>query len=156
MANWGGARVGAGRKRKERQPRVVAHPSAPVPVVPEPAEPVGAPFEPFDAPADLEADARAVWDRQAPHALRVRTLTPERADSFARYCRMVVKERALWNDSTCNDAAHGRLRKEINALELQFKLTGDGKPIVATVVPVAQQDDDDAFFGGPVGIVRPA
>lgn len=143
MGNWGGARVGAGAKKKQKPADVLQHPSAPALPVPTVAE---KPIEPFDPPSDLEADVRAVWDAMAPHAFRERTLTPARTESFVRYCRMAAKERALWKDSSCNDSAHGRLRKELNALELQFKLTGDGRPVVQASAAAAK-DADDEYFG---------
>lgn len=122
----GGRRIGAGRKPKPAHERmlgrVLPHPSAP---------PVGppAPIEEFDPPADLDAEAREVWLRQAPFAFQNRTLTKATTLAFTRYCRMVVQERIDAASSAANGTNHRGLRKELNTLEIQFMLTAAGKPI---------------------------
>lgn len=143
----GGRRVGAGRKPKARDgssARVLAHPSAAaVPTTNDLPE-----IEEFDAPNDLGMDERAVWLKQAPHAFKNRTLTRATALSFERYCKVVVLERNEAKSSGVGGANHRGLLKQINAYELQFLLTPAGKPMLEAP-PVPQQDEDEAFFGGP-------
>jgi len=141
----GGRRVGAGRKPKPRggnEPaRILAHPSVPT-------TNQLSPIEEFDAPDDLMADERAVWLKQASHAFKNRTLTRATALAFERYCKVVVLERNEAKSSGVGGANHRGLLKQINAYELQFMLIPAGKPMVEPA-PVPQQDEDDAFFGGP-------
>ena len=142
----GGRRVGAGRKPKPRDGmgRILNHPSAPtVPTTNGPIE-----IEEFDAPDDLLMDERAVWLKQAPHAFKNRTLTRSTALSFERYCKVVVLERNEAKSSGVGGANHRGLLRQINAYELQFMLTPAGKPVLEAA-PVPQQDEDEAFFGGP-------
>lgn len=121
---WGGRRPGAGAKPKALRERALLARSEQV--LP-PAEPVDAP-----PPAELTEAERAVWLRQAPHAVAARTLTPGTALSFARYCRLVVLEEALAVDrSKAGGPDHRGVLQRINALELQFLLTPVGKPLVS-------------------------
>lgn len=141
----GGRRIGAGRKPKPKVgselARVLQHPSVPTTNQP-------SPIEEFDAPNDLAADERAVWLKQAPHALKNRTLTRATALAFERYCKVVVLERNEAKSSGVGGANHRGLLKQINAYELQFMLTPAGKPMVD--VALTPMDEDDAFFGGPL------
>jgi hypothetical protein len=146
---WGGRRPGAGAKPKalrerallavpSRSPHVQAatEQNAPRNL----AEPVDAP-----APATLTEDERAVWVRQAPFAVRARTLTPSTALSFERYVRMVVLEDRLSRDvDAAGGTNHRGILQRINALELQFCLTPAGKALLdapaAEAKPVSPLD----------------
>ena len=143
---WGGKRVGAGRKPKQKETaRVLNHPSS----TPSPTTNGEPPVEEFDCPNSLlDPMERAVWMTQAPHAFKNRTLTKATALSFERYCRLVVAERHEGLSSGRNATNHRGLIKQINSLELQFMLAPAGKPMIDPT-PVQQQDADDAFFGGP-------
>ena len=112
-----------------------------------------APVEEFDAPDDLSRDERQVWMQQAPHAFRNRTLTRASALSFERYCKVVVMERNESKSSAAGGANHRGLLRQINAYELQFVLTPCGKPMPDLAKTVTTPDEDDAFFGGPRGLV---
>jgi hypothetical protein len=137
---WGGKRKGAGRKKRVDQPaRVLAHPSVP-PTTNEPS-----PVEEFDAPDDLTKDERAVWLKQAPHAFAARTLTRATALSFERYCKIVVLERKEAESSARGGPNHRGLLKQVNAYELQFRLTHDGKPVVASQAPEQPVSKLDRF-----------
>lgn len=145
----GGKRVGAGRKPRPKGSRsfgarVIVHPS--VPTLPTTNGPIE--VEEFDAPDDLGPEDRAVWLKQAPHAFKNRTLTRATALSFERYCKVVVLERNEAKSSGVGGSNHRGLLKQINSYELQFMLTPAGKPMLEAA-PIAKQDDDDAFFGGP-------
>lgn len=147
MMPSGGNRIGAGRKprpdsrRSRQRGRVLRHPSAPTTSQP-------TPIEQFDAPAELTADERAVWVKQAPHAVANRTLTKATALSFERYCRIVVLERHEAKSSGMAGPNHRGMLKQLNAYELQFMLIPAGKPMVEPPPPPVQ-DEDDEFFGGP-------
>ena len=149
----GGRRPGAGRKPKpkpinEMQARVLVHPSAPPTTNAVPLPPI----EEFDAPDDLTMEERNVWLKQAPHAFRARTLTRGTAMAFERYCKVVVLERNEAKSSGVGGANHRGLLKQINAFELQFCLVANGRPM-AEAAPVVVQDEDEAFFGGPRGVI---
>lgn len=147
----GGRRIGAGRKRKlpgvsaadmrratgQTRPPTTNSPS---------------PIEEFDAPDDLTMEERAVWLKQAPHAFKNRTLTRATALSFERYCKVVVLERHEAKSSGMGGNNHRGLLKQINMYELQFMLTPCGKPMAELAVE-PQQDEDEVFFGGPIGVV---
>lgn len=141
----GGKRVGAGRKPKVKTAKLLQHPSAPSTVPPTTNDP--SPIEEFDAPDDLDADSRAIWLKQAPHAFANRTLARASALSFERYCKLVVAERKESESSGRGGANHRGLLKQINALELQFLLTPSGKAMPTTDRQSAA-DPDEAFFGG--------
>lgn len=142
----GGRRVGAGRKPKPKSATVLQHPSAPV-VPPPTTNYPPAPIEEFDAPDSLTHDERRIWNQQAPHAFKARTLTRATALAFERYCRVVVLECNESKSSGVGGSNHRGLLRQINAYELQFLLSPAGKP-VAEPLPMPQQDEDDAFFGG--------
>lgn len=154
MAGRGGRRVGAGRKPKLQMVGGVVQRAASVAqvVVRPPTTNGPSPVEEFDAPDSLTMPERQVWLAQAPHAFRMRTLTRATAFAFERYCRLVVREVGEAQGSGLNGPNHRGLLREIRAYEQQFMLTPCGKPM-PEAVPVPQQDDDDAFFGGPVAIV---
>lgn len=93
-----------------------------------PAWGVPAALELLDAPADLTADERTIWLLQAPYACANRTLTRASALAFARYCRLVVYERAEAAAERLS-GKHVAVLKGLNTLELQFGLTPCGKPM---------------------------
>lgn len=121
----GGRRPGAGRKPKSLQARVLSHPSVPPPPTTNPPSQV----EEFDAPDDFGMEERGVWLKQAPHAFKRGTLTRGSAMSFERYCKIVVLERKEAASSGLGGANHRGLLKQINAYELQFVLTPNGRPM---------------------------
>lgn len=142
---WGGRRPGAGAKPKALRERALLavpsrSPHVQASAASVPAEPVDAP-----APATLTDDERAVWVRQAPFAVRARTLTPSTALSFERYVRMVVLEDRLSRDvDAAGGTNHRGILQRINALELQFCLTPAGKALLdapaAEAKPVSPLD----------------
>jgi hypothetical protein len=121
----GGRRPGAGRKPKSASARVLTHPSSlpPAPAAPE------IPLVPVEPPPTLTGDPLQIWRDQAPHALAARTLTPASAQAFARYCRLVAQEQHEAQSSAVNGANHRGLVRQINALELQFLLAPNGRPM---------------------------
>lgn len=131
----GGRRPGAGRKPKSLLATVLQHPSA------VPTTNTLSPIEEFDAPDDLTREERSVWLKQAPHAFKLRTLTRASAMAFERYCKVVVLERNDAKSSGVGGANHRGLLKQINAYELQFMLSPNGRPIVepdAVAAPVGK------------------
>jgi hypothetical protein len=137
----GGARIGAGRKKK---PKVGADLKAQISQHPSSVPATDLPIEEFDAPSDLSVEERAVWLKQAPHAFQNRTLTRATALSFERYCKVVVLERNEAKSSAVGGSNHRGLLKQINSYELQFLLTPAGKPMA--VEPVGITDADEMFF----------
>lgn len=144
-AGWGGKRIGAGRKKKPRPADVLPHPSsANLP----PVDVGGAPVEPFDPSDALDAAARVVWDRQAPHAFKIGTLTRSSAYAFERYCRVVALEEVAAREHA-GDSDHRGLLKQLQAYEVHFALIPAGRPMTDApkVQPGARVDPNDAFFG---------
>lgn len=146
-AGWGGKRIGAGRKRKRPRPaEVYPHPSSAH--LPPPLEP-GDPVEPFEPSAELTPEARAVWDRQAPHAFKIGTLTRASAYAFERYCYVSALEARAAREHAGGPDHRGVL-KLLQAYEVHFALIPSGRamadaPKVQTAPTV---DPNDAFFGG--------
>jgi hypothetical protein len=81
-----------------------------------------------------------------------RTLTRATALAFERYCKVAVLERNEAKSSGVGGSNHRGLLKQINAYELQFMLVPCGKPL-PEAAPAVTEDEDEAFFGGPRGIV---
>jgi len=153
----GGARVGAGRKSKDRHLRSIdggaSHRALPF------AEPVIAAVEPVPVPTDLLEAEAAVWAANAPHALTQRTLTPATAESFRELCEVVVRMRRLWTQIDgdgltfvhvyVDDAGieHRALKKHpllpdyrglvqrVEAARARFRLAPMGKELYATEAP---------------------
>lgn len=144
----GGRRPGAGRKPKAR---VLAMPGGYSPTAAQPGPPPTSntavvappttnpvsPAEEFDAPDHLSAEERAVWLKQSPHAFRHGTLTRATAMAFERYCKVVVLERHEAQSSGMGGPNHRGLLKQINAYELQFLLSPNGRSMAepARVAP---------------------
>lgn len=146
----GGARIGAGRKPKI--PGARSFGNRVVPVAP-PTTNGSSPIEEFDAPDDLSAEERAVWLKQAQHAFKNRTLTRAKAMAFERYCKLVVLERNEAKSSGVGGANHRGLLKLIRDYEKEFGLAPNGREVIAEAPTANEQDEDDQFFGGPIGVV---
>lgn len=142
----GGARVGAGRPRRDptsawlkgdtvkRGPRPVR-----------PSAPVGAVVR-VDPPRHLDEEGLAVWKELAPHALELRTLTPATAMAFGDLCRAIVFERKLAMSALAAAGAdHRGMMSRVEAGRARFRLIPDGKPVVAVEKP----EDAFAEFDGP-------
>lgn len=129
-SNWGGARVGAGRK--PRTLRVVT-PIAPAEAVPE-AVPDRVPEPPhsvagFNVPAELTAAEQTVWLRLAPLAVSRQTLTKATALGFELLCRNIVLERVLGKDPDSRGGPNHRgLIASIDRELLRFDLSPNGRP----------------------------
>ena len=125
----GGKRVGAGRKPKNRILRGLEGGRfrgavAPISV------PSLAMVEVFDAPDDLSADERAIWQALAPHAFANRTLTKATAYAFSLLCQAVVAERRLSaSGAEAGGADHRGMLREVHTRLLQFNLAPCGKPL---------------------------
>lgn len=97
----GGARIGAGRKPKDRVLKALAGFAGKRTTKDQQSkqrkdaasQPASLPLMP--APADLPADQRAVWEEMAPHAAAQRTLTPEMALAFRDLCEAIVLKRRM-------------------------------------------------------------
>lgn len=101
MANgWGGTRIGAGRKPKDRvaqrkngrrvRPELLKFPHE-AGAQPAFSGKAAGEHEPVPMPADLSAAARLVWTAQAPLAVEMGTLIPATASAFADLCEAVAR-----------------------------------------------------------------
>jgi len=153
--SWGGARVGAGRKRKDgvvafrHGSRQRAARAAPLAVVP-------GPVPHLEPPADLPPDQLAVWHALAPLAETMATLTPATVESFRDGCRAIVIRNGLfakiqedgWTYITVKTDPDGNTHEEIKrhplvtdlrgweqrveAFRARFLLAPMGKPLVVS------------------------
>lgn len=143
----GGPRVGAGRPRRDSAGTWLSGHSGkrgPRPV--RPVAPVEAPVAKVKRPSHLDAEGLAVWTELAPHALELRTLTPATAMAFGDLCRAIVFERKLaLSPLAAAGADHRGMMARVEAGRARFRLTPDGKPVVA----VEQPKDEWAEFDGP-------
>lgn len=155
----GGARPGAGRKRKSEEARaldgnaghkakILQHPNAPE-AQPLPPLPV---LTDVDVPPELIGDERMVWLELAPFALQNRTLTPATALGFRMLCRNVALERNY--SRSVNDrggANHRGLIQRIDAELIRFNLAPCGKPLGIAGTGVGKPAVDplkNKYFGG--------
>lgn len=158
----GGARVGAGRKRKALKDKVLHGTATRAERAQAAQEP--APIIPVPAPRNLPARERAVWDQLAPHALAEKTLTAETADAFRELCEAIVLRRriaetievdGLTIETPLGLKAHPLmthlrgLMQRVNAVRLQFRLAPFGKAF--TAAPDASQDDGFEDFDDDAG-----
>ena len=126
----GGARVGAGRPRK-----------ATAAVLPDGA---------VTCPKGLEADAAAVWDELATHALAERTLTVRTAAAFVWLCRLVVLERKLAAAPLAQAGPdHRGVMQRVEMALARFRLIPDGKPVLV----VEQPQDEWSEFDRPLTVL---
>jgi hypothetical protein len=165
---WGGARIGAGRPRKDKglarlqgSKRHKSKAGERGVAVPPPGD--------IQPPADMPADQQAIWDQLAPHALAAGTLTPATAESFRDLCRVVVVRNGLfakiqedgWTYITVkpdpDGGTHEEIRKHplvtdlrafeqrVEAGRARFRLAPMGKEMVSAEQP----QDEFAEFDGP-------
>ena len=143
----GGARIGAGRPRKERPADWLAgHPGkrGPRPVERPSESPVG-PQGAVSRPNWLEDDGKGIWDELAPLALAQHTLTPTTAQAFADLCAYIALERRMRAAPLAvGGADHRGMMARVEAGRARFRLTPDGKPVI-----VEQVKDEWAEFDGP-------
>lgn len=142
---WGGRRPGAGAKPKALRERALLAVPSRSPHVQASAASVLA--EPVDAPppAGLTDEQRAVWVRQAPHAVRKGTLNASTAANFERYVRAAALEETIGRDpDRAGGADHRGLLQRLNTFELQFLLAPCGKAMIdapaAEAKPVSPLD----------------
>jgi len=135
----GGRRVGAGRKKKTPEERLIdgnaghrgrllPHPSVPA------ASVTPAAVEEFDAPNDLTMDERHVWLELAPFAFKNGTLTKTSALAFRLLCRNVVLERDYAKSvQERGGASHRGMIQRVDAELDAFALRPTGKPMAEPV-----------------------
>ena len=141
----GGVRVGSGRKPKEDALKVLHGTATPRQLARTGANhpPTTAKIEDVPIPADLPAEAQAVWRELAPYALAARTLTPGTAFAFQLLCRNVVLERNYAN--SVNDRGGGNHRGMIQRIDSElarFCLAPFGKPVMTEAPPPADPFDE--------------
>jgi hypothetical protein len=119
----GGRRPGAGRKPRSKIGVVLIHPSIP------PASALLAPPAEIAIPDSLDPEERAIWLERAPHAIQFGTLEAASVSAFARYCQIVVLEQHEGKSSGRGGANHRGLLKQLDAFELRFLLSPNGRPM---------------------------
>jgi len=141
--NWGGRRVGAGRKpepKRRKQQGLVVFPG-------------GRPEDKalVEPPSGLSEAQALFWRQWAPLALEKRTLTTETVPAFTMLCELEVRRRAIVAefDREGAEATPAGLRlylqaaKQVEGLMGRFCLAPFGKPVVSekpkqTANPFAQ------------------
>lgn len=139
----GGTRTGAGRKSKALAAKAL-HGSA---LLREKrAKP--APVEEFEAPGDLTAAERLVWEMLAPHAFKARTLTAGTVDAFCDLCRWrVVLLECFQDPDRRGGADHRGAGQRVQSLMKDFAVNPMGKPLIEDAPKV---EDPFAQFDGSV------
>ena len=126
--NWGGLRMGAGRKQQKNA--VPWADEKPV-VRPAPALPTAATETPGIVRPDLGAEVGGFWDALAPLAIEQGTLVPATAFEFRLLCEVAVQQqRALLNIAS-GYGAYSNLTKILEGKLRSFKLAPMGKELSA-------------------------
>jgi hypothetical protein len=164
----GGARSGAGRKKKPTHLRAIdggadhRTPTSTNDAMPAIAEPAS-----IEPPADFARDELIVWNEWAPRAQAERTLTPTTLGSFVQLCQLEADRRELRGRYTARRSPvtgellpllvmgsddelairreHRNLAKDINAKMKDFKLAPFGKEILPSGAGAAEDDPLDQF-----------
>ena len=143
----GGARVGAGRKRRDPQAAWLAGASAKGPrgvVARRPVVPAGSAADVPACPPGTPADVAEVWRELAPYAVAERTLDVKTALAFLLLCRNIVLERKLAAAPlTCAGPDHRGMLMRVEQGLQRFRLLPDGRP-----VPAEAPADEWAEFDG--------
>jgi hypothetical protein len=142
----GGARVGSGRKPKSLAEKLLIG-SARGKDRRRASALSATPVEAFDAPDDLTAAEKLVWERLAPLAFKSKTLTRATEYQFVVLCRNVVLERELAGDREMRGgASHRGMIQRVDAELVRFCLAPMGKPLIEDAPPpddpFAQFEDD--------------
>ena len=138
----GGARPGAGRKKKPAHLRSIQGGRGSNVIVP----PIDPPSdEVLKLPAWLTDPAAVVmWNELSPQAFERRTLTPSTVRALGELCRKFSIAEKL-GAVELGGTAHARMLKQINTEMLQFGLTPSGKPLFEAKKPEQAK---------PVGLAR--
>jgi hypothetical protein len=143
----GGARVGSGRKPKSLAEKLLIG-SARGKDRRRASALSATPVEAFDAPDDLTAAEKLVWERLAPSAFKSKTLTKATEYQFVLLCRNVVLERELAvNPEMRGGANHRGILQRIDSQLTKFVLSPMGKPLIEDAPKV---DDPFAAFDDEV------
>lgn len=172
----GGARVGAGRPRKNDQDHRLAgtrvHRGLSLVGVPAPLPPTSAPADAsIEPPARLTPAARAYWDEWAPLAIARGTLIAETVPGFELLCTEAARRDNLTADierqgltfiKACADSAgdfelktnpaealRQKAVKQVENLMARYQLASMGKALAR---PKASQDDEREQLRAILGI----
>ena len=145
----GGARVGAGRKRRDPNAAWLAGDTKKKPAI----RPV-APAQSGSCIACpsyvVDAEARQMWDELAPLATAAGTLEARTAMAFADLCHYIVLERKLRAAPlACAGPDHRGMMARVDAGRVRFRLIADGKPVEQA--PVV---DEWAEFDTPLTVIQ--
>lgn len=161
----GGARAGAGRKKKPTHLRGIDGGAGRRGEI---GDPPSIPIDPLMVvpPADLGPDERQVWDAWAPLAHHERTLAASTLSSFVLLCELEVDRRALRRRYITQRSATGEARallhmgsdeemaarrehralsKDIKAMQKDFKIAPFGKELPPPGAGAADEDPLDQF-----------
>lgn len=139
----GGARPGAGRKRRDpRASWLTGAKPGPKPVAQRPDI-----VSDVKAPKYLTAEELEVWKELAPFALAEKTLTPATVMAFATLCRNIVILRKLEAAPlTCAGPDHRGMLARVEMGWARFRLLPDGKPVIGDEKPVDEWAEFDQLL----------
>lgn len=151
----GGARVGAGRKRRDASAAWLAggakKPKAGPRAIPAITDVVPVSSDAPTCPKDVPADIAAVWRDLAPHAIKEGTLSHRTALAFRVLCQNVVLlDKLAAAPLTCAGPDHRGMLARVEVGWARFRLIPDGKPTVAEEAPV----DEWAEFDQPLTVLK--
>jgi hypothetical protein len=145
----GGARVGAGKKRRDPAASWLAGDRQKKPSIRR-VERVEAPTDAVPCPKYVDDEARLVWSELAPLATAAGTLEPRTAMAFADLCAYIVLERKLRAaELTCAGPDHRGMMARVDSGRVRFRLIADGKGSDA-----APEVDEWAEFDQPLTVVK--
>lgn len=149
MKGGGGARVGAGRKRRDPQAAWLAG-DRKTPVIRTVKKPDPVPAGAVQCPKYVDEDGQKVWAELAPLAIAEGTLEPRTAMAFADLCAYIVLERKLRVSAlACAGPDHRGMMARVDAGRVRFRLIADGKTVEAAA-PV----DEWAEFDQPLTVLK--
>lgn len=140
----GGARQGAGRKRRDPTAAWLVGGAPGKPKPPRPPKAGKACRDEVACPEFLGSEEKAIWRELAPLALEQKTLTVATAMAFGDLCRAIVFERLLAKAPlTAAGPDHRGMIAIVQAGRARFRLTADGKAVVDET-PVDEWAEFDA------------
>jgi hypothetical protein len=145
----GGARVGAGMKRRDPKAAWLAGEKPGPKRVPKVTAVTDDTV--VKAPSYLTAEELAVWKDLAPHARAEKTLTDRTVMAFATLCRNIVILRKLEAAPlTCAGPDHRGMLARVEMGWARFRLVPDGKPVIDDAAPI----DEWAEFDQPLQVIK--
>lgn len=150
MKGGGGARVGAGRKRRDPSAAWLAGDTKKRTTIRSVETPSVAATDAVKCPKYVDEEAKLVWAELAPLATAAGTLEPRTAMAFADLCAYIVLERKLRASAlACAGPDHRGMMARVDSGRVRFRLIADGKTVES-----APEVDEWAEFDEPLKVLK--